>query len=214
MVLKSKWEKTEGRIHLKDEMIRAMVGQALPSKILLSYEVISGGCANLNIKLNLKHHHNPLILRIYFRDPTSAYIEQKISDLLQSDIPTPKISLIKHYENYCYSISEFKAGITLRDLILHYPQEDIKPAMYEAGTLLAKLQNYRFPQAGFFEKDLTIKQVLSQNSYADYAEECLVHPTTTQQLDGETLNKVRSILKDYKAFFPDNQQACLVHGRL
>ncbi len=212
MVLKSEWEKTDSHTHLKDETIQAMVAQALPSTVLLSYQVISGGCANLNIKLSLRDYISPLLLRVYFRDQTSAYIEQEIFNLIHADIPIPKIHLIKHYENYCYGISEFKDGIPLRDLILNYPAEDIKPVMYETGTLLAKFQNYCFPQAGFFDKDLAIKQVLYQDNYVTYAQECLEHPTTKQQLDIETLYKIRAIFEEYKTFFPSNQQSCLVHG--
>jgi hypothetical protein len=67
MTFKNNWEKTDQQFKLPPETIQAMVVIALPEKKLASHEVISGGCANLNIKIQLLNEPQTLILRIYVR---------------------------------------------------------------------------------------------------------------------------------------------------
>jgi hypothetical protein len=69
-----------------------MVQLVYPHKKLIFHELIAGGCANLNIKIQLEHDQNPLLLRVYLRDKNAAYREQKLGALLKQRVPIPTTS--------------------------------------------------------------------------------------------------------------------------
>lgn len=170
-----------------------MVNQALPNTHLLPHDVISAGCANLNIKVTLKNIQEPKILRIYLRDPQSAFREQKLATFLQSSLPIPQIYYIGRLENYQFALLQFMPGILLCDFLLSQSENELKSVMVEAGHMLSKIQQIHFPIAGFFENDLTIKQPLNQNNYRLFATECLRHPVVTTQLGSETIGKIETL---------------------
>jgi hypothetical protein len=93
MTFKQNWEKADSQYQLEDDLVRNMISSSLREEVE-SFSVISGGCANLNVKVQLKNSSIPLLLRVYLRDKDAAYREQKISELLLEKIPVPKIYLI------------------------------------------------------------------------------------------------------------------------
>ena len=122
MTLKIDWEKTPNQI---DEVtITSMFKQAFPGKDLISYQIISDGCANLNFKLMVCNQDDPLILRIYIRDHTSAYKEQNMAKLIKPKIHVPEVYYIGEFGSYIFAVTEYMQGITLRDLLLNMPDEN------------------------------------------------------------------------------------------
>jgi len=59
MIFKQDWEKKDRIITLLLEVIQGMLVAAFPNKNLISHEIISGGCANLNIKIQLERDEHP-----------------------------------------------------------------------------------------------------------------------------------------------------------
>tara|TARA_B100001564_G_scaffold349709_1_gene353158 strand:+ start:457 stop:864 length:408 start_codon:yes stop_codon:yes gene_type:complete len=119
-------------------------------KTLASYSIISGGCANLNIKIRFKNSNDPFLLRLYLRDKEAALKEQNIYKMVGDTIPVPEVLCVGNTGNYRYALTNFVKGITLRDAILNGNVEELSDVIYETGRLLAKLQNYTFPYSGFF----------------------------------------------------------------
>lgn len=72
MIFKNDWEKTKNINNLSTDLIERMIEKILPTEKLLSQEIISGGCANINIKICLKKNKKTYILRIYMRDKDAA----------------------------------------------------------------------------------------------------------------------------------------------
>jgi Ser/Thr protein kinase RdoA (MazF antagonist) len=179
---------------------------------LAFYEVISGGCANLNIKFTCTDSSTPLILRIYLRDKEAAYREQKLATLVKDSVPIPEVYFVGDTDGYRFAISEYKPGITLRELLLKGKTEDLQPIMSEVGSILAKIQNYRFPHSGFFDNDLQIKDCITQDFCITYAKKCLEHPTTIRIISQENISKIHDHLDKYHFLFPDNTQNHLVHA--
>jgi aminoglycoside phosphotransferase (APT) family kinase protein len=100
MTFKTHWEKTDQHFQVSAQTIQAMVSLALPEKKLVSHEVISGGCVNLNVKLNLTDENQPFILRTYVRDKAAAYREQKLAGLIKSSVPLPEVYFIGDFEDF------------------------------------------------------------------------------------------------------------------
>lgn len=212
MTFKNNWEKTDQHFQISPETIQAMVGLALPEKKLASHEVVSGGCANLNIKLHLVNEPQLFILRIYVRDKEAAYREEKLARLIKSSVSVPEVYFVGDVEGHRYAITEYMHGISLRGLLLNYSHESLRDVMFEAGQILASIQKYQFPKAGFFDDTLKIGHPTSNQDYITFAEKCLAHPTVLETIAQETINKIREYLEKYSFLFPDENQTHLVHG--
>ena len=212
MTFKQNWERTETQHQLPADVIESMVKLACPHKKLTSHEMISGGCANLNIKINLEGDVQPLILRIYLRDKDAAYREQKLGILLKANVPVPLTHYISDYEDYRFSITECIPGITLRGLLLSSNTHDVDVLMYDVGVLLAKIKTYEFPKAGFFGKDLNIIESTTQDGYQTFAKECLKNKNIVTQLSVDKVSKIVLFLEKYSHLFPAADEKNLVHA--
>jgi aminoglycoside phosphotransferase (APT) family kinase protein len=212
MTFKQNWEKTDQYYDISLRTIAGMVALAFPESKLVSHEVISGGCANLNIKITLEERDRPYILRIYLRDKDAAYREQKLGELLKGQVPIPRIYFVGDLEEHRFAIAEFMPGITLRDYLLGNDSGDMEKLMTEAGEILGKIQVIRFPCSGSFGKDLNIQEPLMQGGYVDFAKDCLKHSTVINTLGEATISKINNLLDTHAALFPDEAQTHLVHG--
>ena len=211
MTFKQNWEKADSQCILPDDAIKNMV-RASMNEDVESYKIISGGCANLNVLIQLKNQAPPILLRIYLRDKDAAYREQKISELLRDKIPVPKIYFIGDYEEYKFAICEFIDGITLRDLLLGDQEFDMHHIMSQCADMLAKIADIQFPLAGFFDKDLNIPKEFSDNELINYAQNCLKQEIVKQQLGSDIILKIERLLIENKEFLPNNSEKNLVHA--
>lgn len=212
MTFKQNWEKTDQYYSLSPQVVMDMVTCAFPQEKLMSHQVIAGGCANLNIKIILENRNQPYILRIYLRDKDAAYREQELGKRLQGIIPIPQIDFIGSVGEYRFAISSFISGITLRDLLLGEMPFDMEKMMEEVGDVLAKIQTICFPSSGFFAKDLSLQEPITENGYEDFAKECLNHPIVINTLGQGIVLKIDTILEKYAAYFPNEMDNHLVHG--
>ncbi len=212
MTFKANWEKTDQHFQVSSQTIQAVMELAFPEKKLASHEVIAGGCANLNIKMTLVNEPQPFILRIYLRDKDASYGEQKLARLIKPSVPLPEVYFIGECEGYPYAITEYMGGMSLRDLLLNHPNETIEGIMVQAGQILASIQKYPFPRAGFFDADLNVSQPTSRQDYITFARECLAHPTVLKKFESKTIPKLTEIFETYASLFPDENQTHLVHG--
>lgn len=212
MVLKADWEKIDEDTLIDEKTIKTMVSNSLPERTLSSYKIISGGCANLNIKLGFDDNSNPLILRVYLRDKNAALKEQKLSRLLAKTIPVPEIVCIGNTGKYRYALVKYIEGQTLRDVILNETAGDVSGALYETGQFLAKLQHYTFPYSGFFDNDLNVHDRLEQDGYMHFLNECLAHPAVLNQLGRTAIDAITNIANKYTYVFPNGSEHTLVHA--
>ena len=212
MTFKASWEKIDQQVLLPKETIESMVRLAFPNKKLVLYKIVSGGCANLNIIINLEADNTSYILRIYLRDKDAACREQNIGLLLNQCIPIPQVYFIGNYESYHFAITEYITGITLRDLLLNRKSYDLNAIMFSAGKMLSIIQSHRFNSAGFFNKELTVVEIVSKDELLQFAQECLKHTTVIQTLGEEVLAKLNSCIDQFKAFIPNDHDNHLVHG--
>lgn len=210
-MFKNNWEKTEVNYQVDEQTIKRMIHNVYPDEVISSHAIISGGCANFNIKFTLIDH-KPLLLRIYIRDKDAAYKEQKIADLIGQSVPVPKVYFIGDVDVYRYAITEYMDGITLRDFLLEHPDhQDMSAIMYECGKMLTSIARYTFDKPGFFDNNLHVKSSAPDNPIA-FIEECLQHQIVIEQLGQKTIDDIHKLVKKYAANFPDAQEAHLVHN--
>lgn len=211
MTFKQNWEKTESQHKISDDTIRGMFHASTGDEVE-SYEIVSGGCANLNIKVKRKNRETPVLLRIYLRDKEAAYREMKISEMLQGKIPIPKIYLVDDFQKYKFAICEFVDGITLRDLLLIDKEFSMHSVMYRCGEILAEFDKIKFPKAGFFDKDINIVKDFASDEFIIYMQDCLKQEVVKTQLGPELLSAIENLFTKNKRFFPDGNEMHLVHA--
>jgi len=212
MVLKADWEKANDVTSIDDNIVKMMVSKALPKQNLSSYQIISGGCANLNIKLTFHDNFVPLILRIYLRDKEAAFKEKKLAELIHPDIPVAQIIYISNLDKYTYSIMQFVDGITLRDLLLDNSGEDIGNVLFAAGKILAKMQKFTFDKQGEFDKNLNITPFPSSYDYILFARQCIENQWITGTFNDKDRTRIFKNIINNAGYFPDKTDTTLTHG--
>lgn len=214
MTFKREWEKFSEYTVVSDRDIRAIVTHALPARTLSAYEILPGGCANLNIKLSFTDQRDPhiAILRLYFRDRQAAYREQKIAQLVQSTVPVSQFYAVGDFERYRYALVEYIDGILLRDLLLDHPEESIGDIMHEAGTTLGAIQGYRFERPGFFDANLHVSDQFSAAELIDFIYGRLTHPKVIAQLGTPIIDTITNLIDRHRGHFPPGGMTHLVHA--
>ena len=214
MTFKAHWEKTDQQIQIKPEAIALMASQAFPNALLLSYEQLTQGCANLNIKITLDSGvHN---LRIYLKDKEAPYREAHIASFMKFDIPIPETLYIgDHTDNsttYRFSITQFMEGISLRDLLLNHPLSDWQSVMVDVGTMLSEFRRLSFPEAGFFDADLNIPKPFQPVDLIHHIDTCLSNQNVQKALGDVMIQQLQDTFATRSHYFPDESDATLVHG--
>lgn len=82
--------------------------------------------------------------------------------------------------------------------------------MHEVGTIYSKITKYEFSSAGFFNKELNVKQGFGDETIKQFSLECLVHPQVIRYLNPE----VRASLQHHIERLLDftSNSVTLVHG--
>lgn len=208
---KADWEKTNSHFKISDALIYKIVKSSLPEVQLESHEIIEGGCANLNIKLNLNDGHIKL-LRIYIRDHEAAYREQAISQLIQHAVPVPSIKTIDQMDGHCFVISEFKSGITLRDLLLSNQVYSLKDIMCQVGELLSRLAKFTFSSPGFFDRKLNVTELLTNHECIASSKNCLKKKAALNALSPELIASIDQTLDQCSYLLDQAEGNQLVHA--
>ncbi len=211
-MFKADWEKTSTTHLLPQGMVEKMVRFSYPDKKLISHELITGGCANLNIKILVDGQENPQILRVYLRDKDAGYREREIGTLLKQIIPVPQTYTMGEVEGYCFAMTTLMPGISLRDLLLSKMPYDLSVVMYEVGVVLSKISSHTFAQAGFFDKDLKVIPHTASEGYLSFAKECLENETVLSVLAPEMVANISQVFDKYGDQFPDENEKNLVHA--
>lgn len=212
MTFKATWEKVAEQIQLPVQTIESLVKMAFPNKKMSSYKRITGGCANLNIQINLEADNTPYILRVYLRDKEAAYREKNLGLLLKKTIPIPHVYFIGDYDNYRFAITEYIHGITLRDLLLSTQSYNLNSIMFSVGKMLSIIQTNRFDSAGFFNKELMVAEITTKDALLHYDQESLNHTLVIQTLGNEVITKIKLHIDHFKSYIPDDHDKHLVHG--
>lgn len=210
MIFKINWEKSQDRHQLPIDLIERMLESALPGKEIESSKIIAGGCANLNIIVQLKNEESAIILRIYLRDKDSVHREKKIGDILKDVVPVPQINYIGDIDNYRFAIVKFIPGIALRDLLLSDKEYNLEELMHEVGSLITRFSSHKFPKSGFFNNKLEIIEELPEDGLKEFSLSCLENCNVKKYLGKDIVFKIRSLLNSISTIKDENIN--LVHA--
>ena len=212
MTFKANWEKAHTQHDLADPTIKKMLKIAYPNKEVKHYEIIAGGCANINIRADLAGLDSPIIIRVYLRDPKAAYREQKIGQILSGKVPVPQIDKIAEVSGYTFAVAQFIGGTTLRDLLLHDKQLDVKKIMFKVGNTLANISATKFNISGFFNEKLEIDEPIHQAGFIKFCQDALNNKNVKAVLSTQKRKRIYDLIQTNGQLFPDGHENNLVHA--
>lgn len=135
-------------------ILKTLMDQGIPNFIPESFDILSGGNRNLNLRVHGKD--SSAILRLYLSDSKAGMREKNIYHMLRGEIPVPRVFYTGMYDGISFSILEDMPGISLRDVLLNHKDPDFR-IMESVGKLLSSFQKFPFDHAGFFDEALNIK---------------------------------------------------------
>lgn len=212
-MFKAKWEKTRIKHIFPLKHVEDMARLFHPHARIIAYELLDGGCSNLNFKIQLECENHPLILRIYTRDKSKniASIEQKLAKILHKNIPVPMTHYVGKFCHYSFAITDFMAGITLRDLLLSNLSYNLCAIIHDVGALLAKITSYAFHESGFFDEKLNII-THHPSDILNFVHDCLNHTTVISVLPHNIHRDISKVFENSGDILLTLREKHLVHG--
>lgn len=139
--------------------LNQMLAPAFPGRTADGAELLGGGFANANFKVAVSGMDEAVVIRVYLRDRTAAQREASILTLVKESVPVPEVLYVSPDapEMPIYTILRWVDGVPLDELLADGASADARRAVRATGSVLARLQDFRFASAGFFGDTLDIR---------------------------------------------------------
>jgi len=85
--MRERWTRTTPVLKVEADEAEALVRPVLGDCRVLRVEPLGGGHSNTNLRVHLDGSPNPVVLRLYQRDPTQAAKEAAIAALVAATVP-------------------------------------------------------------------------------------------------------------------------------
>ena len=210
------WERVHAHLTLDDATLAALLAPALPGHAVRAAEPLSGGLANTNYKVTLSGANEPVVLRVYTRDPDACERERALYALVHERVLVPDcLYTAATPDGRPYMISRWIAGEKLDTLLPSLTGEALAEVSRAVGATLARIGGYTFPEWGFFGPDLAIAEPVTdpRRVTTEYIEETLFSAEATARLDPELQRRVWALVTANEALLDTiDGQARLVHS--
>jgi aminoglycoside phosphotransferase (APT) family kinase protein len=216
--LKDQWERPAAPVSLDVRKIETLVKPVFGGKRVLAAERIGTGFSNCNYKIQLDGIDEPYLLRLYRQDEEIADKELAISRLVGETVPVPEFIYADwsrtKYERP-WAVLQWKEGSLLSHVMKAGTDEDLAAAGASAGSILARIHAYPFPAAGFFDKNLDIKQPLEMGSdgFLGFMEQSLFVQSSGKWLGEDLTQALWSFCQKYAPLLSEVKDSpVLVHS--
>jgi len=183
-------------------VIAQILERALPKHVLKSFELLTGGAGNLSYLLHFSGTQDPLVLRIYTRDPSVCQKEVDILRSASGQLPVPELIYAdpKGEDDVGpYVLYRYAEGITFQELKSRGDLQDMADAAYAIGAALARLQTVSLSEPVSARQEIT--------------DECLNSPILEQRLGGFDRDRLGIFFSNWLPRIRNlYQQTALVHG--
>jgi len=163
--LRDSWERGSAILDLQKEQVAALIEPAFPGQTLTYCKIAEGGLSNTNLFVRLSGRPDPVLLRVYTRDPSQASKEWAILTRLSGQIPVPRLfySAMQSDEfPHAYAIMEWVEGMRAElaspDKIGH---DGLREVAHSIGRTLAGIHSVHFDVAGFLDGNLAVVERIS-----------------------------------------------------
>lgn len=198
--------------------LNEMLAPAFPGQKAVSAEHVSGGFANASFKVELSNADAPVVVRVYVRDPSAAYREVAILDLVKGRVRVPEVLYISpdaERTTNTYIILRWVEGVPLDHVLAEGAPSDGRRAVRATGAVLARLQEFRFETSGFFGPTLDIRTPFSSEARAivGVLEQCLFKDCGEERLGVALTQRLWRFVSEHAELLGAvEHHSMLVHG--
>ncbi len=181
-------------------------------------QLLSEGLSNFNYRVDFDSGGEPVVLRIYGRDPNACQKEVDLLRLLRATVPVPEV--LRVYANGLDGAGPFIVlrhveGITFRQLRKTGDAEAVAQAARSIGETLAAFNRHTFAERGTLGAGpAVIGHFLNgPNAIPEFIDSCLASPTLRRRLDERTRDLAHTLAWSRAPELARLQdETCLVHG--
>lgn len=238
--MRSGWNRATAVLDLSTEVVEALVGKAIPDAKVVAFETVEGGLANTNIKVELAQpRRSKVLLKIFVRDPESAPKEYALNQLVCEGVCTPKFlhfsgahtevstdssdastdsSDARYHEpriEFPYAVIEWVDGTMLQSVFPGLTDVQRKHLGESIGSSLAKIHSFKFPNFGFFDGGLKIKEPITMDGAGllSYVRQCLVDGPGGKRIGAKLTERLIEFLeRESELLDLWNGEPCLTHA--
>jgi aminoglycoside phosphotransferase (APT) family kinase protein len=158
-----------------------------------------GGLINAMYRLELAGFDEPLVLRLYTRDPAACQKEVDLHRLVAERVPVPEIlyaGTSQADDVAPHVLMRWVKGLTFRQLKARHDPREIAEAACSIGETLARIASFEFPSPGRIGPALNIGAPLLEANHgaARFVETCLGSPETQRRLGSPASERVREFI--------------------
>ncbi len=154
------WSRSGAHLELDKSALERLLRPALGPCAVSAFAPLSGGLANTNYRVMLAGSEEPVVVRLYTRDPTACAIEVALLRLVSGSVPVPRLLYAACDAEPPYVVSSWVEGVKLEEVLRTASAADTFAAGRAAGMTLAAIHTYTFEHAGFFGPALAIAEPL------------------------------------------------------
>ncbi len=157
--MRARWGRASEELTLDAATLTALINPAFPGQTVLEATPARGGLTNTNLRLRLSGLAEPVLLRLYTRDPTAAVKEQALHRRLAPRLPVPQLlfgatdSLVGH----AYALMAWVDGERLELVAPHLGHAELGQLGRDVGRVLAGIHAVTFSAQGFLDGGLEVQ---------------------------------------------------------
>lgn len=214
--MREEWNKT-GHLELTAGQVEKLLRAAYPSAKVASFKPADGGLANTNLIVRAVDAKNPVLLRLFVREPIAALKEYAIYSLVDGTVPVPKLHFFSRenpVNGFPYMVMEYVEGERLENAVRNSPSADRQQVLGEAvGSCLAAIHEHRFEKFGFLDGGLKVCDEIDLGGagLTAYAEQCLSYETALVRLGEALAAKLVKFLAEHASLLDGVATPSLTH---
>ncbi len=162
-----KWERRSAAVRLDEASVDRLLRPVFGNRRIVDLAITKAGKANTNYRVVLAGIADPVLIRLFTREPKSAAIEAALHRLVAGAVPVPDLLHVADgnpVTGHPYAVMTWMPGIHLTEALNAATQNDIRELGTAVGRVLSDIGQFRFEKAGFFDGDLSIVQELEADA--------------------------------------------------
>jgi aminoglycoside phosphotransferase (APT) family kinase protein len=217
-LMRETWNRASDVLQFSRQELDRLISPIYSDARVVRWEATKGGLANTNIRLHLDNRNDPILLRVFVRDPNQAQKEWKISELVRTSVPIPEFIYFaptNEFTGHPYILMEWIEAHRLEERILELEPGEIEDLGIAIGSALAAIHSHTFSCAGFFDADLNVRDKINLGSAGiqSFAKSCLGDGIAVQRLGLSLTDRLLEFLRSESSLLDEWQGIpCLSHS--
>jgi aminoglycoside phosphotransferase (APT) family kinase protein len=154
------WARRAAHAEISEKDAARMLRPVAGDDRVIRMELLGGGLANTNYKVTLAGRDEPLVLRVYARDPAACAIETALFRLVHQRVRVAELLYADAQgaeTGHVYAVLSWVDGVLLADLLAAGDAGAAAEAGYAAGETLAAIGSFTFDRAGVLDAGLAVR---------------------------------------------------------